>query len=70
MGELVLEDTVICANGDGNAQIQVSGPVTHVGETLVHPDCNNCYEPGDLNGDGCVDGADLGLLLSLGPICS
>lgn len=64
-----LQDTVICGNGNEMSPIQVSGTFTHVGATQIHTNCNLNNELGDLNGDGCVNGADLSMLLGAWSIC-
>ena len=57
-----LVDTIICGNTDGDSSVQVTGIVEHVGETRIHPRCEDSFDLGDLDQDGDVDPADWELL--------
>jgi hypothetical protein len=52
----------------GNSGINVSGPYVDLGHNRISASCASCI--GDLDGDGAVNGADLGLLLSKWGACS
>ena len=58
---ITLEDCTICGIGE-----HVQGLIVHRGVTHIHH-CSDCA--GDINGDGIVDGADLGLLISIWGPC-
>jgi hypothetical protein len=59
----VVTGTRIC----GNSSINYSGPFIDAGGNILAQTCPAC--PGDLNGDNFVNGADLGILLSVWGAC-
>ena len=67
---IVIESCTIHGNGDDETDQQIDGLlVMHLGDNHIskHPPPSDC--PSDLNGDGQVDAADLGLLLSAWGFC-
>ncbi|MAD20329.1 MAG: hypothetical protein CMJ52_09175 [Planctomycetaceae bacterium] len=68
-GLLRIEDCSIHGNGDGETFRQLVGAVVHAGDNHIsrHPPPSGC--PSDLNGDGRVDAADLGLLIGAWGFC-
>lgn len=71
VGVVVLENGRLCGNSaPTNPQVHGLGTVTILGGCL-QDDCDDCASsvPADLNGDGAVNGADLGLLLAAWGSC-
>jgi hypothetical protein len=68
-GILRIEDCSIHGNGDGETFRQLVGAAVHAGDNHIsrHPPSSGC--PSDLNGDGRVDAADLGLLIATWGFC-
>lgn len=68
---ITLEGCTIYGNGDHESasQVQISGPFYLVGENHIsrHAPPHPCLA--DLNGDGLVDAADLGILIAAWGIC-
>jgi hypothetical protein len=60
---ITLEDCTVCGTGD-----HVRGIIVHRGENHIH-DCGDSNVPGDINGDGCVNGEDLSMLLGAWTTC-
>ncbi|MDG2030112.1 MAG: right-handed parallel beta-helix repeat-containing protein, partial [Phycisphaerales bacterium] len=63
LGSATFEGTTVCGNLlDGEPGVQVHGEWTDDGGNTIEDQCpSDC--PGDINGDGVVDGADLSTLL-------
>ena len=60
---LSMEDTRVCANSTWDEPSQLVGDWANHGGNIIEDQCPvDC--PGDLNGDGAVNGGDLGLLLA------
>ena len=71
----VLINTIVCGNTakfEGQISIDHGSTWTDKGGNCISDDCSDCEigTPADLNGDGLVNGADLGLMLSSWGICS
>ena len=67
---VAIDGCTIYGNGDGETDQQIDGVlVMHLGDNHIskHAPPSGC--PSDLNGDGQVDAADLGLLLSAWGFC-
>lgn len=71
----VLINTIVCGNTakfEGQMSIDHGSVWTDKGGNCISEDCADCEpgSPADLNGDGLVNGADLGLMLSSWGPCS
>ena len=64
-----IESCTIYGNGDGDNFEQIRGLVIHQGDNHISkaPPLSDC--PSDINGDGQVDAADLGLLIGAWGFC-
>ena len=68
---IVIDNCTIYGNGDDETDQQIDGLlVMHLGDNHIskHPPPSGC--PSDHNGDGEVNGADLGLLIAAWGVCS
>ncbi|MCH2134625.1 MAG: right-handed parallel beta-helix repeat-containing protein [Phycisphaerales bacterium] len=70
VGHVILEDAMVCGNGNATSVLQVAGMFMHFGETRIANDCDPGTDTGDLDEDGDVDTDDLSALHSVLGVCT